>query len=141
MPPHDTASTITMMPPVTTTIPHSTLVDHQDATVHTDSTAETTTTSVVPQRFTTTTGPTRPPTAILRIHGPDQKGIVAAFAQLLHGHGCNIVDSEQHAMDDIFFQRISFDYSSMLTDRQSIETGIKDVCQRLGMHSGTSITD
>jgi predicted amino acid-binding ACT domain protein len=143
MPPHDTASTISMMPPVTTTTTHVTLDDHQDATVHTDSTTTaetTTTTSVVAQRFTTTTGPTKPPTAILRIHGPDQKGIVAAFAQLLHGHGCNIVDSEQHAMDDIFFQRISFDYSSMLTDRQSIETGVKDVCQRLGMYSGTYIT-
>ena len=75
--------------------------------------------------------------AILRIYGPDQKGIVAAFAQLLHGHGCNILDSEQHASSNIFFQRICFDYSTMFTDRQTIEMGISDVCKRFGMQSGT----
>ena len=75
--------------------------------------------------------------AILRIYGPDQKGIVAAFAQLLHGHGCNILDSEQHASGNIFFQRICFDYSTMFTDRQTIEMGISDVCKRFGMQSGT----
>ena len=26
--------------------------------------------------------------AVLKIHGPDKKGIVAAFSQLLYGHGC-----------------------------------------------------
>ena len=78
--------------------------------------------------------------AILRIIGPDQKGIVAAFAQLLHGHGCNIVDSEQHSSEDVFFQRICFDYATLYTDRQTIETGIKDVCRRFGMNSGRSRT-
>ena len=76
-----------------------------------------------------------PKTATLRVHGPDQKGIVAAFSQLLYGHGCGIVDSEQstdHAAG-LFFQRIHFDYSSMHTDRITIEGGIKEVCQRFEM--------
>ena len=75
--------------------------------------------------------------AILRIYGPDQKGIVAAFAQLLHGHGCNILDSEQHASNNIFFQRICFDYATMFTDRQTLQMGISDVCKRFNMESGT----
>ena len=74
--------------------------------------------------------------AILRIYGPDQKGIVAAFAQLLHGHGCNILDSEQHASNNIFFQRICFDYATMFTDRQTLQMGISDVCKRFNMESG-----
>ena len=28
--------------------------------------------------------------------GPDQSGIVAALAQLLYGHGANILDADQH---------------------------------------------
>jgi formyltetrahydrofolate deformylase len=75
--------------------------------------------------------------AVLRIHGPDQKGIVSAFAQLLYGHGCNLASSEQHTDASLnFFQRICFDYSTMHTDRQSIATGVKDVCDRFGMTSG-----
>jgi|EP01083_Nonionella_stella_P215143 formyltetrahydrofolate deformylase len=73
--------------------------------------------------------------AVLRIHGPDKKGIVAAFSQLLYGHGCGIVHAEQStdAGDKLFFQRIVFDYSTMHTDRISIETGIREVCERFEM--------
>lgn len=73
--------------------------------------------------------------AVLKIHGPDKKGIVAAFSQLLYGHGCNIVHAEQSTDTgaNLFFQRIAFDYSTMHTDRISIETGIKEVCTRFEM--------
>jgi formyltetrahydrofolate deformylase len=73
--------------------------------------------------------------AILRIHGPDQKGIVAAFSQLLYGHGCGIVNAEQFtdSATNLFFQRIVFDYSTMHTDRTAIEFGIKEVCERFRM--------
>jgi len=73
--------------------------------------------------------------ATLRIHGPDQKGIVAAFSQLLYGHGCGIVNAEQStdAASNLFFQRIVFDYSTMHTDRTAIEFGIKEVCERFQM--------
>lgn len=65
----------------------------------------------------------------------DKKGIVAAFAQLLYGHGCNIVDAEQHTDVDAnrFFQRIVFDYGDMHTDRISLSSGIDEVCTRFGM--------
>jgi formyltetrahydrofolate deformylase len=80
---------------------------------------------------------TSPNLATLRIHGPDANGIVAAFAQLLYGHGCGIVDSEQHTdhADGIFFQRIHFDYSKMLTDRVSLQNGVNEVCSRFSMTS------
>jgi len=77
----------------------------------------------------------RPKVGILRVDGPDRKGIVAAFAQVLYGHGCGIVESEQHTDSESnrFFQRIVFDYSEMLTDRFTLEVGIKEVTARLGM--------
>lgn len=81
-------------------------------------------------------GPTKT-NAILRVHGPDANGIVAAFSQLLYGHGCGIVDSEQHTdhSKKLFFQRIHFDYSKMHTDKISLMTGIKEVCERFNMKS------
>jgi formyltetrahydrofolate deformylase len=73
----------------------------------------------------------------LLICGPDANGIVAAFSQLLYEHGCGIVDSEQHTdhAERIFFQRIHFDYSKILTDRISLQNGINEVCARFDMTS------
>lgn len=81
--------------------------------------------------------------AILKIHGPDKKGIVAAFSQLLYGHGCGIVHAEQSTDSgaNLFFQRIVFDYSTMHTDRISIETGIKEVCERFEMANSLNWND
>ena len=76
-----------------------------------------------------------PKVATLRIVGPDGKGIVAAFGQLLYGHGSNILDSEQHTDVEAnrFFQRIVFDYSTLPTDKTSLSNGIQEVCTRFGM--------
>ena len=73
--------------------------------------------------------------AILLVHGPDRKGIVAAFSQTLFGHGCGIVSSEQHtdAESQVFYQRIVFDAAELHTDRVSLERGIDEVAGRLGM--------
>ena len=44
---------------------------------------------------------------ICAVEGPDSKGIVAAFAQLLYGHGCNIIDAEPHRRrTEALFQRM-----------------------------------
>jgi formyltetrahydrofolate deformylase len=79
----------------------------------------------------------KPRLATLRIHGPDCQGIVAAFAQILFGHGCSIFEAEQNTNRDanIFFQRILFDYHQMHTDRITFEKGVTDVCARFGMTS------
>lgn len=44
----------------------------------------------------------------LLVSCPDQKGIVAALAQVLFGQGANITDSDQHTdpIAGMFFQRI-----------------------------------
>src|SRR5215510_13379535 len=73
--------------------------------------------------------------ATLLVGCPDRKGIVASLAQLLYGHGANILDSDQHS-DPIagqFFQRIRFDISDLTTDRGSLERAIAEVAGRFGM--------
>lgn len=74
-------------------------------------------------------------TATLLVCCPDKKGIVAALAQLLYGHGANIVDADQHT-DPVagqFFQRIKFDLSELRTDRQTLHHAIDEVGQRFQM--------
>ena len=73
--------------------------------------------------------------ATLLVACPDRKGIVATLAQVLYGHGANIVDSDQHtdAVAGMFFQRIRFDLSTLTTDRVSLETGIREVAERFAM--------
>ena len=74
-------------------------------------------------------------TATLLVCCPDRKGLVAALAQLLYGHGANILDADQHT-DPIagqFFQRIKFDLSELHTDRTSLETAISEVATRFSM--------
>jgi formyltetrahydrofolate deformylase len=74
-------------------------------------------------------------TAVLLVSCPDRRGLVAALAQVLHGHGANILDADQHtdAVAGQFFQRIRFDLEGMLTDRVSLERGIREVAERFGM--------
>jgi formyltetrahydrofolate deformylase len=74
-------------------------------------------------------------TATLLVCCPDRKGLVAALAQVLYGHGANILDADQHT-DPVagqFFQRIKFDFSELRTDRTSLETAIGEVADRFGM--------
>jgi formyltetrahydrofolate deformylase len=75
-------------------------------------------------------------TATLLVCCPDRKGLVAALAQLLYGHGANILDSDQHT-DPVagqFFQRIKFDLSELHTDRTSLDAAIAEVAARFSMN-------
>lgn len=73
--------------------------------------------------------------ATLLVSCPDRKGLVAALAQLLYGHGANILDADQHtdAAAGQFFQRIRFDFSELHTDRTALERGIAEVAERFQM--------
>lgn len=73
--------------------------------------------------------------ATLLVSCPDRKGLVAALAQLLYGHGCNILDSDQHTDQSagMFFQRIRFDLRELHADRVTLERGIRDVAERFEM--------
>jgi formyltetrahydrofolate deformylase len=73
--------------------------------------------------------------ATLLVSCPDRQGIVAALAQLLYGHGANILDADQHTDLDVaqFFQRIRFDLARIHTDRVTLEHAIAEVSQRFEM--------
>ena len=73
--------------------------------------------------------------ATLLVCCPDRRGIVAALAQLLHGHGANILEADQHTdrAAGTFFQRIHFDLAELHTDRRTLEAALAEVAQRLEM--------
>jgi formyltetrahydrofolate deformylase len=75
------------------------------------------------------------PVATLLVACQDRKGLVASLAQVLYGHGANILDSDQHSdpVAGMFFQRLRFDMSTLTTDKVSLEHGIKEVGARFGM--------
>jgi len=74
-------------------------------------------------------------TAVLLVSCPDRPGLVAALAQLLYGHGANILDADQHtdATAGMFFQRIRFDLSGLHTDRVGLERAVAEVAERFEM--------
>jgi formyltetrahydrofolate deformylase len=73
--------------------------------------------------------------ATLLVSCPDRRGIVAALAQVLYGHGANILDSDQHTdpLAGMFFQRIRFDLTELQTDRRTLEGAIAEVGARFSM--------
>lgn len=73
--------------------------------------------------------------ATLLITCPDRRGIVAASAQVLAGHGANILDSDQHTDRQAgqFFQRICFDASELTTDRLTLTRALDEVAGRFSM--------
>jgi len=73
--------------------------------------------------------------ATLLVSCRDRRGLVAALAQVLFGHGANILDSDQHTdpVAGLFFQRIRFDMAELLTDRGTLERAIAEVAERFEM--------
>jgi formyltetrahydrofolate deformylase len=81
--------------------------------------------------------------ATLLVSCPDRKGLVAGLAQLLYGHGVNIVDADQHtdAVAGQFFQRIRVDLRELHTDRIAFERGVAEVAERFAMHFRLAYAD
>jgi len=79
----------------------------------------------------------------LLVSCPDRRGLVAALAQLLYGHGVNILDADQHTDDSVgqFFQRIHCDMSEMHGDRHTMEQAIDEVAERFSMRVQLSYGD
>jgi formyltetrahydrofolate deformylase len=73
--------------------------------------------------------------ATLLVSCRDRRGIVAALAQVLAGHGANILDSDQHTDREQgkFFQRIRFDAGDLTTDRFTLENALGEVAGRFSM--------
>lgn len=73
--------------------------------------------------------------ATLLVSCPDRRGLVAGLAQTLHGHGANILSADQHRDESAlqFFQRIEFDTTELITDKATLEQGIREVAARFNM--------
>jgi formyltetrahydrofolate deformylase len=73
--------------------------------------------------------------ATLLVSCPDRRGIVAALAQVLYGHGANILDSDQHtdSVAGLFFQRLRFDLAELMTDRVALERSLAELAERFQM--------
>src|SRR5882757_6701636 len=73
--------------------------------------------------------------ATLLVSCPDRRGIVAALAQVLYGHGANILDSDQHTdgVAGLFFQRLRFDLAELMTDRVALERSVAELAERFQM--------
>ena len=79
--------------------------------------------------------PARTQLGTLLVGCPDRPGVVASLAQVLEGHGVQILHADQHTDPNakMFFQRIRFDLSTLRTDRVALEGGVREVCERFGM--------
>lgn len=80
---------------------------------------------------------------VLLVSCPDRRGIVAALAQLLHGHGANILSAAQHRDANVgqFFQRIEFDTSDLLTDKLALQGALSEVAERFDMRLQLNFKD
>ncbi len=67
-------------------------------------------------------------TAILLIHCPDQRGLVAAISAFIGRHGGNIVYLDQHvdATEGVFFMRVEWALEGFGLPRQRIETEFQE---------------
>lgn len=59
-----------------------------------------------------------PDSAILLVHCPDRKGIVAGISNFLYTHGANILHADQHQDNDLglFFLRVEWDLTDFALD-------------------------
>ncbi|MCZ8523130.1 MULTISPECIES: formyltetrahydrofolate deformylase [Paenibacillus] len=67
---------------------------------------------------------------------PDRPGIVAAVSRFLHGHGANILQSDQYTMDPeggLFFIRIEFDLENLNERREALKADFSRVADEFQM--------
>jgi formyltetrahydrofolate deformylase len=82
--------------------------------------------------------------AILLIHCPDQKGIVAAITDFLHKNGGNIINLDQHVdrRQQQFFMRVEWELQGFAIPREKIDDYFGTLIgKRFGMHWQLHFTD
>lgn len=74
--------------------------------------------------------------AILLIHCPDTKGLVATVANFLFEHNANILHSDQHQDRDEnrFFMRVEWDMRDFDLDLQQVKQQFAPIADRFNMH-------
>lgn len=73
--------------------------------------------------------------AILLIHCPDRKGLVAEISTFLYQHGANILHADQHLdhEEEMFFMRIEWDLSDFKLDDAAFQRDFGSIAERLGL--------
>lgn len=73
--------------------------------------------------------------AILLIHCPDRKGLVAEISTFLYGRGANILHADQHRdhEEEMFFMRIEWDLSDFDLDDLAFQHVFSPIAERLGL--------
>ena len=84
-----------------------------------------------------------PASAILLLSCPDQRGIVAAVADLIFRHGGSIFHAEQHIDSEggFFFQRVEFGLDGLDLGRDEIEPAMAPIIERFGMRCTLRFSD
>jgi formyltetrahydrofolate deformylase len=74
--------------------------------------------------------------AVLLIHCPDRKGIVAAIAGFLYEQGANILHADQHQDNEagLFFMRVEWDLEGFGLDRNRFIVAFQPLAERFEMH-------
>ena len=82
-------------------------------------------------------------TAILRLHCPDQRGLVARVTGFVFEQGGNILSSHQHIeeMGNRLFMRVHFDLADMTSTRTEMEAAFADLAVELDMTFAFSYSD
>jgi formyltetrahydrofolate deformylase len=77
-----------------------------------------------------------PDSAILLIHCPDQKGIVAAVSGFLYQHGANILHADQHQDNEmaLFFMRVEWALSDFTLDDAGFRREFAELAKRFAMN-------
>ena len=75
----------------------------------------------------------------------DQRGLVAAVADFIAGHGGNILHADQHrdVVGDrtMFFQRVEFELDGFGVPRDDIAASFAPIAERFGMTAEVRFTD
>jgi formyltetrahydrofolate deformylase len=74
-------------------------------------------------------------TAILLIHAPDRKGLVAIISDFLYRNGANILHADQHrdGEEALFFMRIEWDMAEFALDDAAFREQFGKVAEPLGL--------
>jgi len=84
-----------------------------------------------------------PHSAILLIHCPDRKGIVAGVSGFLAGHGANILHADQHQDNDLglFFMRVEWDLKDFALDDAAFRAAFQPLAESFGMRWRLAYSD
>lgn len=74
-------------------------------------------------------------TAILLIHCPDRKGLVASISTFLYEHGANILHADQHqdVRHGLFFMRVEYSLDDFDLDREQFVASFTPIAERFSI--------